>query len=72
MNAQPNQPKQQQNTEWHGEVQRFSGPAVSPDDPSLEPRVRRGRPAATQRETVSESDERTGEEMPSDPMDPTT
>ena len=45
MNVNP-KPPQQQETEWHGELQQFSGPALSPDDPSLEPRVREGRPKA--------------------------
>jgi hypothetical protein len=45
MHANP-KPPQQQETEWHGELQRFSGPALAPDDPNLEPRVRQGRPKA--------------------------
>jgi hypothetical protein len=40
-------PRHQQETEFTGELQEFSGPALSPDDPSLEPRVRRARPADT-------------------------
>jgi hypothetical protein len=38
-------PLHQPETEFQGELQVFSGPALSPDDPSLEPRVRQGRPA---------------------------
>jgi predicted nucleotidyltransferase len=39
----------QPETEFHGELQAFSGPAFAPDDPSLEPRVRKGRPEETVR-----------------------
>ena len=49
MNANPSNPHHQSETEWHGELQKFSGPALSPSDPSLEPRVRKGRPADAQR-----------------------
>ena len=38
-------PLPQPETFFDGEIQVFSGPLLSPDDPSLEPRVRRGRPA---------------------------
>ena len=40
----PTNPMHQPETEFHGEIQVFTCPALSPDDPSLEPRVRRGRP----------------------------
>ena len=38
-------PPHQPDTEFTGDLQVFSGQALSPDDPSLEPRVRKGRPA---------------------------
>ena len=38
-------PHHQPETKFTGELQVFSGPALSPDDPSLEPRERNGRPA---------------------------
>jgi len=44
MNPAASYPKRQKETEWDGDVQFFSGPALAPDDPSLEPRVRKGRP----------------------------
>ena len=34
----------QPETEFRGEIQTFAGPALAPDDPSLEPRARKGRP----------------------------
>ncbi len=37
-------PRHQPETEFHGEIQELSGPALAPDDPSLEPRLRKGRP----------------------------
>jgi len=49
MNANPNDPKKQPETEWHGELQEFAGQVLSPDDPSLEPRERRGEPTDRQR-----------------------
>ena len=46
-------PLHQPETEFDGELQEFSGPALAPDDPSLEPRVRRGRPADRNKATGS-------------------
>jgi hypothetical protein len=37
-------PFHQAKTEFLGELQEFTGVALSPDDPSVEPRVRKGRP----------------------------
>jgi hypothetical protein len=37
-------PRHQPETEFTGDVQVFCGPALSPDDPRLEPRERKGRP----------------------------
>ena len=45
MNLNPTNPLHQSETEFHGELQEFSGQALAPDDPSLEPRERKGRPA---------------------------
>jgi hypothetical protein len=44
MHTNASHPKKQKETELHGDLQEFRGPAVSPNDPSIEPRVRRGRP----------------------------
>jgi hypothetical protein len=38
-------PRHQPETEYNGEIQVFSGVALRPDDPRLEPRERKGRPA---------------------------
>lgn len=38
-------PMHQPDTEFTGDLQVFTGFALSPDDPSLEPRERKGRPA---------------------------
>jgi hypothetical protein len=56
MNANPSDPKRQKETEWHGELQQFAGPVLSPTDPSLEPRIRRGRPADMMRIPSTEND----------------
>ena len=45
MNTKTKRPKHQRETEYTGDLQEFSCRALSPDDPSLEARVRRGRPA---------------------------
>jgi hypothetical protein len=55
MAANSKDPKQPPETEWHGELQEFCGPALAPDDPSLEPRVRRGRPADAPRITKKDA-----------------
>jgi len=50
-------PRHQPETEFSGEIQVFSGPALSPDDPTLEPRERKGRPTnPADRPAVSERD----------------
>jgi len=51
-------PLHQRETEFTGETQVFSGPALLPDDPSLEPRERKGRP-------TRENGSRPGEEKDS-------
>ncbi|MCI0637963.1 MAG: hypothetical protein L0Y72_23690 [Gemmataceae bacterium] len=56
MHNNPTNSKQQPETEWHGELQKFCGPALLPDDANLEPRVRRGRPADTKRDSTAEKD----------------
>ena len=45
MNADSPRPMHQPETEFIGELQVFTMTVVSPDDPSLEPRDRKGRPA---------------------------
>jgi hypothetical protein len=44
----PANPRHQPETEFTGDIQVFSGPALSPDDPRLEPRERKGRPGDTE------------------------
>lgn len=44
MNPNSPRPLHQPETEFIGELQAFSGNFLPPDDPSLEPRIRRGRP----------------------------
>jgi hypothetical protein len=50
-------PLHQPETEFHGELQEFSGPALGPDDPSLEPRVRKGRPIDVKKPSESDKNE---------------
>lgn len=45
MDANSKRPMHQPETEFVGELQEFTMTVVPPDDPSLEPRVRKGRPA---------------------------
>jgi hypothetical protein len=45
MNADSNKPTHQPETEFTGELQEFTVEALAPDDPRLEPRIRKGRPA---------------------------
>ncbi len=45
MNPSTTNPLHLPETEFQGEIQVFSGPALGPDDPKLEPRVRKGRPS---------------------------
>jgi hypothetical protein len=47
-------PLHQPETEFHGELQEFSGQALAPDDPTLERRERRGRPGDVGRPHVSD------------------
>jgi hypothetical protein len=47
-------PRHQSETEFSGELQVFSGPALSPDDPSLEPRERKGRPTNAENRSAAE------------------
>jgi len=49
-------PRHQPETEFTGELQEFSGLALSPDDPRLEPRVRRARPADTRSASKKKKD----------------
>ena len=52
MKTRASRPRRQSETEFDGEYLEFSGRALSPDDPSLEVRVRRGRPGETKRASV--------------------
>jgi hypothetical protein len=45
MNNDANRPKHQENTESNGERYEFECVALPPDDPRLEARIRKGRPA---------------------------
>jgi hypothetical protein len=47
-------PRHQPETEFIGDIQVFSGPALSPDDPSLEPRERKGRPRDAETRSAAE------------------
>ena len=38
MDANPSRPHHQKETEWDGDLQQFSGSALAPNDPCLEPR----------------------------------
>ena len=50
MSANSPRPMHQPETEFIGDLQEFVGTVVSPDDPSLEPRERKGRPADRKRD----------------------
>jgi hypothetical protein len=54
MNSNATNPHHQPETEFTGELQEFTGPALSPDDPSLEPRVRKGRPGESKAEETED------------------
>ena len=45
MNADSEKPSHQPETEFTGVLQEFTLQALPPDDPRLEPRIRKGRPA---------------------------
>jgi len=62
MNPNPISPLHQPETEFLGELQVFSGPALAPDDPSLEPRVRTGRPAGLKKPSGADKDETPAQE----------
>jgi hypothetical protein len=57
MSSNASNPHHQPETEFQGELQEFSGPALAPDDPSLEPRVRKGRPADLMKPSAPEKNE---------------
>ena len=50
-------PLHQPETEFHGELQEFSGPALAPDNPGLEPRVRKGRPADPKKTSATDKND---------------
>ncbi len=58
MNQKASNPLHQPETEFNGDFQVFSGPALAPDDPLLEPRVRKGRPGAAERHSSAEEKDR--------------
>jgi hypothetical protein len=62
VNPNATNPLHQNETEFQGECQVFSGPALSPDDPSLGPRVRQGRPADRKRPAATDQDETRAQE----------
>jgi hypothetical protein len=62
VNPNTNNPLHQPETEFRGEVQVFSGPALAPDDPSLEPRVRKGRPADAKNPSHTDKNETPAQE----------
>jgi len=62
MNSNALNPLHQCETEFHGEIQEFSGPALAPDDPTLEPRVRKGRPGDDQKPSSSDRNETPAQE----------
>ena len=62
MNPNATNPLHQPETEFHGELQVFSGPALAPDDPSLEPRVRKRRSADTGNRSTAETKDKPTQE----------
>ena len=62
MNPNATNPLHQPETEFQGELQEFSGPALAPDDPSLEPRVRQGRPADLMKPSATDQNETPAQE----------
>jgi hypothetical protein len=62
MNPSTTNPLHQPETEFHGELQVFSGPALAPDDPTLEPRVRKGRPADLKKPSATDKNETPAQE----------
>jgi hypothetical protein len=62
MNPNPINPRHQPETEFQGELQVFSGPALAPDDPSLEPRVRKRRPAGPKKPSGTDKNETPAQE----------
>lgn len=57
MNPNATNPLHQPETEFQGELQVFSGPALAPDDPSLESRVRKGRPVELKKPSAPDRNE---------------
>jgi hypothetical protein len=44
-----NNPQHRKETVWQGDVYRFEGPALAPDDPKADQSVRKGRPGDSPR-----------------------
>jgi hypothetical protein len=57
MNTNEKNPLHQPETEFHGELQVFCGPALAPDDPSVQARERKGRPIDRKESAASDKDE---------------
>ena len=58
MNLKTINPLHQPETEFNGEFQVFSGPALAPDDPILEPRLRKRRPGTAEKHSSAEEKDR--------------
>ncbi len=56
MSVSPHNPQHQAETEGNCDLIEIEGVALSPDDPTLEPRVRRGRPTDRQPSTPPQQD----------------
>ena len=61
MAGKPTKPHHQAETEFTGERQEFSGTVLDPNDPNLEPRIRRGRPVDSKPESAKKKDGRNRE-----------
>ncbi len=57
MNSNTANPLHQAETEFQGELQVFSGPALAPDDPRVQARERKGRPSVLKKRAEANKDE---------------
>jgi hypothetical protein len=55
MDLERTNPRHQPETRFNGEIQVFEGPALSPNDPSIEPRIRKGRPNVPTRRSEADT-----------------
>jgi hypothetical protein len=58
MRPKANRPQRNPETFMNADLQKFSGEALDPDDPRLEPRVRRGRPQDRKRGSKKKGQDR--------------